>query len=152
MNPMYRLWWDFAHNTSKALKRSVIELSELYSQNFKTWYGSGDGFELEKTFYSWPQKEMTMYRNNNSESPKGGRKTEDKYPSFKRVVSEGSTVVLDIRDVIKDIDNIDSIKHYLWKQTAGIPIVIDDVKDKPNFSFIAPYVEDNDLGNNAEYY
>ena len=38
MNPMYRLWWDFAHNTSKVLKRSAIQLTELYSQNFKKWY------------------------------------------------------------------------------------------------------------------
>jgi NTE family protein len=93
---------------------------------------------------------MTMDGNNIRESPKGGRKTEDEHPSFKRVVSEGSTVVLDVRDLIKDIDNISSTKRYLWKQTTGIPIAIDDVKDKSNFSFIAPYVEDNDLDNNAD--
>ncbi len=38
MNPMYRLWWDIAHNTSKALKCSTVPLVELYSQNLK-WYG-----------------------------------------------------------------------------------------------------------------
>src|SRR5919199_4562507 len=68
--------------------------------------------------------------------------------TFKRVVSEGSTVVLDVRDLVKDID-INSIKYYLWEQTAGIPIAIDEVKDKSNFSFIAPYVKDNDLYSNA---
>ena len=38
INPMYRLWWDIAHNTSKALKCSTVPLVELYSQNLK-WYG-----------------------------------------------------------------------------------------------------------------
>lgn len=85
----------------------------------------------------------------NRESPKYGVKLEDNRPSFKCVVSEGSTVILDVRDLVKDIDNINSIKHYLWKQTAGTPVAIDYVKDKPNFSFIAPYVKDHDLGNNA---
>ena len=40
MNPIYRLWWDTMHNTSKALKCSAIELIKLYSQNMK-WYGDG---------------------------------------------------------------------------------------------------------------
>ena len=92
---------------------------------------------MEKTFYSWPQKEMIMDGNNNPKSPNGGRKTEDKHSDFKRVVLEGSTVVLDVRDLVKHIDNIDSIKYFSWKQTAGTHIDIDDVKDKPNISFIS---------------
>ena len=36
-----------------------------------------------------------MNGKDNSESPEGGRKTEDMHTTFKRVVSEGSTVVLD---------------------------------------------------------
>ena len=91
-----------------------------------------------------------MNGKDNSESPEGGRKTEDMHTTFKRVVSEGSTVVLDVRDIVNDMDNINSIKHCLWKQTAGIPLVIDNVIDKQNFSFLAPYVEDNYLGNNAD--
>ena len=55
-----------------------------------------------------------------------------------------------VRDIVNDMDNINSIKHCLWKQTAGIPLVIDNVIDKQNFSFLAPYVEDNYLGNNAD--
>src|ERR671939_629451 len=90
---------------------------------------------------------MTMDGKDNPKSPKGGRKIENVHSTFKRVVSEGSTVVLDVRDLVKDID-INSIKYYLWEQTAGIPIAIDDVKDKSNFSFIAPYVKDNDLDKN----
>jgi predicted acylesterase/phospholipase RssA len=57
MNPIYRLWWDTMHNTSKALKRSAIELLKLYSQNMK-WYG--DGFAnwslvepMEGLIYTW---------------------------------------------------------------------------------------------------
>lgn len=41
MNPIYRLWWDTMHNTSKALKRSAIRLFELYSQDLKWWSGDG---------------------------------------------------------------------------------------------------------------
>jgi NTE family protein len=92
---------------------------------------------------------MTMDGNNNPKSPNGGRKTEDKHLSFKRVVSEGSTVVLDVRDLVKDIDNVNSIKYYSWKQTAGPHIAIDDVKDKSNFTFIAPYVKDDEGNKNS---
>jgi hypothetical protein len=92
---------------------------------------------------------MTMAGSNIRESPKNGRRIENNHPSFKRVVSEGSTVVLDVRDLVRDIDNINSIKHCLWKQTAGIPIAIDDVKDKSSFSFTAPYVTDDDFDNSS---
>jgi NTE family protein len=49
---MYRLWWDIAHNTSKALKRSTIPLVELYSQNLK-WYGDSfaNWFLVEPNFW-----------------------------------------------------------------------------------------------------
>ena len=59
-------------------------------------------------------------------------------------VSEGSTVVLDVYDLVKDID-ISSIKYYLWEQTAGISIANEDVKNKPTFSFTALYVKDSDF-------
>jgi hypothetical protein len=91
---------------------------------------------------------MTMDGNNNPKFAKGGRKTEDKRLSFRHVVSEGSTVVLDVRDLAEDIDNLNSIKYYSWKQTAGPHIAIDDVQDEPNFSFIAPYVKDGAHNNN----
>jgi len=39
-NPVYRLWWDTMHNTSKALKCSTVHLLELYSKTFQ-WYGDG---------------------------------------------------------------------------------------------------------------
>lgn len=91
---------------------------------------------------------MTMDRKVHRESPKDGVKLDNR-PSFKRVVSEGSTVILDVPDLEKDIDNINSIKHYLWNQTEGTPVVIEDVKDKQHFSFIAPYVKNSDLGNYA---
>jgi NTE family protein len=74
--------------------------------------------------------------------PKGDKKTEDIHPGFKCVVSEGSIVLLEARDLVKDIDT-NSIKYYSWEQTAGIPIANDDVKDKSSFSFTAPYVKDS---------
>lgn len=81
---------------------------------------------------------MTMIGNNDPKSPNDGRKSEEKRLSFKNVVSEGSTVILDVRDFVKDFDNINSIKSCLWKQTDGPHIAIEEVKTKPNFSFIAP--------------
>ena len=77
---------------------------------------------------------MTMDRKEHRESPKDGVKLEDNSLCFKHVVSEGSTVILDVRDIVKDIDNINSIKHCSWKQTEGTPVVIEDVKDKKHFS------------------
>jgi NTE family protein len=74
--------------------------------------------------------------------PKNSKKVENQQPGFKHIVSEGSIVVLDARDLIKDTN---SIKHYSWKQTAGIPVINDLVKDSPSFSFTAPYVKGNDI-------
>lgn len=59
---------------------------------------------------------------------------------FKYFVSEGSIVVLDERDLVKDIDT-NFIKGYLWEQTTGKPIANDVVKDMPSLSFPAPYVQ-----------
>jgi NTE family protein len=86
---------------------------------------------------------MTMDRKNNDVFVKGGKKAEDEHPSFRTVVSEGSTVVLDARDLVNDIGTI-PIKYYSWEQIAGTPIVNGDVKDKSSYSFTAPYVEHND--------
>jgi len=63
---------------------------------------------------------------------------------FKYIISEGSTVVLDVRDLVKNIDT-NSIKGYSWKQTAGIPIANDVVKDMPSLSFPAPYVRGSEF-------
>ncbi len=74
---------------------------------------------------------------------KNGKYTEtNQKPPFKHVVSEGSVVVLEASDLVKDIDT-NSIKNYAWKQTAGIPIINESAKDKSSFSFTAPYVKDN---------
>ena len=54
INPMCHLWWDITHNTSKALKRSAIELMELYSQEFKKWYGDG--------YSNWSLVEPNFYK------------------------------------------------------------------------------------------
>ena len=85
-----------------------------------------------------------MDRKDNDPVPKGGKKTEY---TFKRVVSEGSTILLDARDLVKDVD-INSIKYYLWEQTDenGIPVANDDGKDKDksSFSFTASYVKDSE--------
>src|SRR5215831_1559777 len=64
--------------------------------------------------------------------------------AYKHVVSEGSVVVLDARDIIGDEDT-SSIKSYSWKPVTDIHLDINDVaKDKSIISFTAPYVKDND--------
>jgi len=92
---------------------------------------------------------MTMDRKEHREPPKDGIKLKDNRRSFNRVVSEDSTVIIDVRDIVKDIDNINSIKHSSLKQTSGTPVVIEDDKDKKHFSFTAPYVKNNDLRKTA---
>jgi len=72
------------------------------------------------------------------------KKTENQKPDFNLVVSEGSIVVMEAHDLIKNIDGI-SITHYLWNQTDRIPITNDNlVKDNSSFSFTAPYVKGNE--------
>src|SRR5207302_7382312 len=90
------------------------------------------------------KKEMTMDRKDYDEFPESGKKTEGRHSSFKRIVSEGSTVVLDARDLVKDIDT-NSIKYYSWRQIVGIPIANDNVKEMSSFSFAAPYVKSCDV-------
>jgi hypothetical protein len=85
---------------------------------------------------------MTMHRKDNEVFPKDGKISGGKHSSFKRVVSEDSTVILDARDLVRGSD-ANSIKYYSWEQTAGTPIIDGDVKDKPIFSFTAPYVNYN---------
>jgi hypothetical protein len=87
---------------------------------------------------------MTMDRKDYDEFPESGKKTEGRHSSFKRIISEGSTVVLDARDLVKDIDT-NSIKYYSWRQIAGIPITNDNVKEMSSFSFAAPYVKSSDV-------
>jgi NTE family protein len=60
--------------------------------------------------------------------------------AFQHVVSEGSVVVLNARDVIGDADT-SSVKNYSWKPTD---IHLDDgIKNNPVISFTAPYVKDD---------
>ena len=43
----------------------------------------------------------------------------DHKPVFNYVVSEGSQVLLDARDFVKDIGNTNSIKNYSWKPSES---------------------------------
>jgi patatin-like phospholipase len=78
-----------------------------------------------------------------AEISKNSKKAEIKQqPAFKHVVSEGSLVVLDVRDLIKDGDTTNSIKDYSWKYPTDIHLIIDDsVKDNSIISFTAPFVK-----------
>ena len=80
-----------------------------------------------------------------SKIPENIKKTDNQQQDFNLVVSEGSTVTLEAVTLIKNID-INSIIHYSWNQTDGIPIDKDNlVKDTSSFSFTAPYVKGNDI-------
>ena len=77
----------------------------------------------------------------------------DQNPVFNYVVSEGSQVLLDARDFVKDIGTINSIKHYLWKPSVGTHLNIDDSikNDNSILSFTAPYVKDNKLNTTLSF-
>lgn len=84
--------------------------------------------------------EVTMNGKNGAEISKNSKKVDTNH--FELVVSEGSVVVLDARNVIGDVDT-SSIKNYSWKPTD---IHLDDgIKNNPVISFAAPYVKDNGL-------
>src|SRR5215469_14227563 len=72
----------------------------------------------------------------------GNKRNAKESIDFEYVVPEGSVVVLNARDLIKDADITKSIKNYSWSQTAGTHLLIDDnIKNDPILSFAAPYVE-----------
>jgi hypothetical protein len=55
------------------------------------------------------------------EIPRNIKKIEPNQPPIRHVVSEGSVVVLDARDLLGGTDT-SSIKNYSWKETTGIHI------------------------------
>ena len=78
-------------------------------------------------------------------NPKSSKKTEtNEVVGSNYIVSEGLPVTLDARDLIGEIDR-NSIKYYLWKQTAGTEVNTNDVKDHSSFSFTAPYIQGNNV-------
>ncbi len=68
------------------------------------------------------------------------QKSEKQQSNFKQIVSEGSLVILDARDLIKDIASANSIKSCSWNQVRGTYLNADDsTKDnKSILSFTAP--------------
>lgn len=68
------------------------------------------------------------------------QKSEKQQSNFKQIVSEGSLVILDARDLIKDIASANSIKSCSWNQVRGTYLNADDItKDnKSILSFTAP--------------
>ena len=61
-------------------------------------------------------------------------------PVSKYIVSEGSGVILDARDFVKDIGTTNSIKNYSWKPSIDTHLNIDDSikNDNSILSFTAP--------------
>jgi NTE family protein len=78
------------------------------------------------------------------EIPRNIKKVEPNKPPIRHVVSEGSVVVLDARDLIGDTDT-SSIKNYSWKPPTDVHLDIDGIKDNPVISFTAPYVKGDNL-------
>lgn len=77
----------------------------------------------------------------------------DQKPVFNYVVSEGSQVLLDAHDFVKEIDITNSIKNYSWKPPVGTHLNIDDSikNDKSIISFTAPYVKDNEINTTLSF-
>jgi len=96
--------------------------------------------------------EITMSGKDRVEISKSSKKAEtDQQPALKLIVSEGSTVVLDSRDLLKDVDS-DSIKNYSWKQTTDARININGgIKDNSILSFTAPYVTGGDVNTTISF-
>ena len=79
-----------------------------------------------------------------SKIPENIKKVGNQQPDFNLVVSEGSMVVLEARDLLKNIDG-NSITQYSWNQTNDISLDNDNlVKENSSFSFTAPYVKGSD--------
>ena len=84
-------------------------------------------------------------RNNRDDIPKKSEIADiTESVDFNDIVSEGTTVVLDAQDLIKNTDS-DSIKKYSWKQTGGTTTTkLSDDKSR-RFSFVAPYIKGNTI-------
>jgi hypothetical protein len=69
------------------------------------------------------------------------KKTNENIPTAKYTVSEGSTVIFDLREFVSE----DNLKSYFFRsctQTSGIPVT--DLKEEPQtISFKAPYLKDH---------
>jgi predicted acylesterase/phospholipase RssA len=92
---------------------------------------------------------MTIAGKDRDEISKNSSKTDAKQSlEFSQTVSEGSTVVLDAQDFIKDID---TNKSYSWKQTKGISVA--DLRNETThrFSFTAPYILDNKVNTTLSF-
>src|SRR5215467_6460357 len=74
-------------------------------------------------------------------------------PFFNYVVSEGTQVLLDARDFVKDMGTTHSIKDYLWNPPVGTHLNIDDSikNDRTILLFTAPYVKDNDINTTLSF-
>jgi hypothetical protein len=109
--------------------RPALHISQLKS--YDTFCIISNEIEEELIYRSILTRiEMTVDGKDRVEIPKNSKKAENLQPSFKHVVSEGSIVVLDARDLIKDKDTTNSIKNYSWKQTTDIHLNTDSVKDR----------------------
>jgi len=91
------------------------------------------------------------HMNGNSKITK--KEERDQKPVFNYVVSEGSQVLLDARDFVKDVATTNSIKNYSWKPPVGTHLNIDySIKnDNSILSFIAPYVKDNEINTTLSF-
>ena len=92
---------------------------------------------------------MTIAGKDKDEISKNSNKTDAKQSlEFSQTVSEGSTVVLDVQDFMKDID---TNKSYSCKQTKGISVA--DLRNETthSFSFTAPYILDNKVNTSLSF-
>ena len=99
---------------------------------------------------------MTMSEKDKGKTAVTAAKKTDakKYPVFNYTVSEGSTIILDLRQFLNDNDvsqhNLKSHSFVSCTQTSGIPIGSLE-ENHQTISFKAPYVRDNDVYTRLEF-
>jgi NTE family protein len=93
---------------------------------------------------------MTKAGKDKGEISKNSSKTDAKQSiEFSQTVSEGSKVILNAQEFMKDIDTTN--KSYSCKQTKGISV--DDLRNETthSFSFTAPYILDNKVNTSLSF-
>lgn len=105
---------------------------------------------IQGTVYVAGNLTLHMSENKGKPAVSTAKKTNEKKSTMKYTVSEGSTVIFDLREFLNSEGNLKSYSFSSCKQTSGMPVR--DLKDDPEtISFKAPYLEDDILHTRLEF-
>ena len=97
-------------------------------------------------------KEIMSRKDKNEIAQNGNSQSAKQTINFNQTVSEGTKVILDTYNFIKDINDTNNSYSYSWKQTEGIPVVFDNtIENTHSFSFTAPYLEGHDVNHTLRF-